>query len=57
MGLVTQAESAAAVEVARTTAGVQKVVRVLEIISDDEARRLSAVGAPGAAKPAPAPAQ
>jgi osmotically-inducible protein OsmY len=57
MGLVTQGESAAAVEVARTTAGVQKVVRVFELISDDEARRLSAVGGPGAAKPAPAPVQ
>lgn len=34
MGLVTQKEAAAAVEVARTTAGVQKVVRVFEIIAD-----------------------
>lgn len=40
MGLVTQREANAAVEVARTTAGVQKVVRVFEIISDAEARRL-----------------
>lgn len=40
LGLVTQRESAAAVEVARTTAGVKKVVRVFEIISDAEARRL-----------------
>lgn len=56
MGLVTQAESAAAVEVARTTAGVQKVVRVFEVIGEDEARRLSSAGAPGT-KPAPAPAQ
>jgi len=40
MGHVTQPESNAAVEVARTTGGVLKVVRVFEIISDAEARRL-----------------
>lgn len=41
MGLVTQKEATAAVEIARTTGGVQKVVRVFEIISEEEARRLS----------------
>lgn len=55
MGLVTQAEAAAAVEIARTTGGVQKVVRVFEIISEEEARRLSPQ-AP-AQKPAAAPVQ
>ncbi|SMB22372.1 conserved exported protein of unknown function [Sterolibacterium denitrificans] len=40
VGLVTQAEADAAVEVARTTGGVQKVVRVFEIISAQEAQRL-----------------
>lgn len=40
MGLVTQREGNAATEVARTTSGVQKVVRVFEYISEDEARRL-----------------
>lgn len=40
MGLVTQREAAAAVDVARTTAGVQKVIRVFEMISDADARRL-----------------
>jgi osmotically-inducible protein OsmY len=40
LGLVTQREADDAVEVARTTAGVQKVVRVFEIIGGDEARRL-----------------
>lgn len=54
MGLVTQAESAAAVEIARTTGGVQKVVRVFEIVSDEEARRLSPPPAP---RPDPAPVQ
>ena len=40
MGLVTEKEGNAATEVARTTNGVQKVVRVFEYISEDEARRL-----------------
>jgi osmotically-inducible protein OsmY len=40
LGLVTQREADAAVEIARTTSGVMKVVRVFEIISDEEARRL-----------------
>ncbi len=48
LGFVTQREANAAVEVARTTAGVQKVVRVFEIISDAEAGKSS----PPAAKPA-----
>lgn len=38
MGLVSQKEANAAVEVARTTGGVQKVVRIFEIISDDAAK-------------------
>lgn len=49
MGLVTQKEANAAVEVARTTGGVQKVVRVFEIISDAEAGKSNP---PSAAKPA-----
>lgn len=40
LGLVTQREADEAVEIARTTGGVAKVVRVFEIISEDEARRL-----------------
>lgn len=40
MGLVTEKEGNAATEVARTTNGVQKVVRVFEHISEEEARRL-----------------
>jgi osmotically-inducible protein OsmY len=40
MGLVTRGEADAATDLARTTGGVQKVVRVFEYISDDEARRL-----------------
>lgn len=41
LGLVTRNEADAATEVARTTSGVRKVVRVFEYISDDEARRLA----------------
>ena len=40
LGIVTQRESNDAVEIARTTGGVQKVVRVFEIIAEEEARRL-----------------
>ncbi len=40
MGLVTQAEADAAVEIARTTGGVLRVIRVFEIISDEQARQL-----------------
>lgn len=40
MGIVTRAEADAAAEVARTSKGVRKVVRVFEYISDEEARRL-----------------
>lgn len=40
LGIVTQRESNEAVEIARTTGGVQKVVRVFEIIAEEEARRL-----------------
>ena len=50
LGLVTQGEADAAVEVARTTAGVRKVVRVFEIISEAQAR--SADSPPPANKPA-----
>ncbi|MCX7164033.1 MAG: BON domain-containing protein [Betaproteobacteria bacterium] len=40
IGLVTQAEANAAVEITRTTGGVQKVVRVFEIISPEQAKAL-----------------
>ena len=40
MGIVTRAEADAAAEVARTSQGVRKVVRVFEYLSDEEARRL-----------------
>ncbi|MCM2289845.1 MAG: BON domain-containing protein [Sulfuritalea sp.] len=51
LGLVTQAEADAAVEITRTTGGVQKVVRVFEIISPEQARVLD--NNPPPAQPAP----
>lgn len=44
LGMLTNREASAAIEVARTTAGVTKVVSLLEIISDTEARRLDNQG-------------
>jgi osmotically-inducible protein OsmY len=40
LGMVTRAEADAAIEIARTTAGVKKVVNVMEIISPEQARNL-----------------
>ena len=40
LGLVTQADANAAVEVTRTTGGVLKVVRVFEIISPEQAKAI-----------------
>ena len=51
MGRVTQQEADRATEIVRGARGVQKVVRILEIISENELRSLT----PGAAKSAPAP--
>lgn len=55
MGRVTQREADRATEVVRSTPGVQKVVRIFEIISEQELERLRTVPAamqPAAAKPA-----
>lgn len=46
MGRVTEREATRAAEVARTVPGVQKVVRVFEILSDDELRALKIEPAP-----------
>lgn len=54
LGLVTKREADSAVEIARTTSGVQKVVRLFEIISENEARRLD-MPTGGETTPAPAP--
>lgn len=42
MGIVTQAEAESATEVARTTRGVQKVVRVFEIVTPEQAAKFDA---------------
>jgi len=51
MGRVTQREADRATEIARGARGVQKVVRILEILSEEELQRLL----PAPAKPAAAP--
>ena len=49
MGRVTQREADRATEITRNTPGVQRVVRVLEIISEAELARLQPQPAPAAA--------
>ena len=52
MGRVTQREANRATEIARSTGGVQKVVRLFEIISEDELQRMLPQPAPaGSAAP------
>lgn len=48
MGIVSESEAKAAVDVARTTSSVQRVVNVFEVVSDEEIKRLNS-------QPAPAP--
>jgi osmotically-inducible protein OsmY len=50
MGMVTKREAEASVEIARTTAGVQKVVRVFEIIAEEQARQIDSRPPAGAPK-------
>ena len=58
MGRVTQREADRATDIARNTSGVQRVVRVLEIIPEEELARLrlQPAAAPAPAPPAAAPA-
>jgi osmotically-inducible protein OsmY len=53
LGRVTQREADRATEVARSARGVQKVVRILEIISEEELQRLLPSKTPAAAPAAP----
>ena len=58
MGRVTEREAARGTELARSVSGTQKVVRVFEILTEDELARLGNTSAPAAApasKVAPAP--
>jgi osmotically-inducible protein OsmY len=54
MGFVTQREADAAIELARTTSGVRKVINVMEIITDAKAKELDiqTQSAPKQAEPA-----
>ncbi len=59
MGRVSRAEAERATQIARGVSGVQRVVRIFEILTDEEMRQLAAQGtaaptpvAPAAAKPA-----
>lgn len=56
LGLVTQAEADAAVDIARTTAGVRKVVNVLEIITPAQARAMDPQAPKGRVAPVEPPA-
>ena len=55
LGIVHQAEADAAVEIARTTAGVQKVVRVFEVVSYEQTQAMDAAfrGKPAPVAPKP----
>lgn len=54
MGIVTQREAERVTEIARSVPGVAKVVRVFEIVSEDELRRLVPAPQPNPATAAPA---
>jgi osmotically-inducible protein OsmY len=57
MGRVTKGEADRATQITRGISGVQRVVRIFEILTDEELRQLAPVqGIPPAAAPAPAPA-
>jgi osmotically-inducible protein OsmY len=57
MGRVTQREADTATQIARNISGVQRVVRIFDIISDEELRRLATISQPSVplttATPAP----
>jgi osmotically-inducible protein OsmY len=56
MGLLTEQEAKVAVQVARTTTDVRRVINVIEVISPEEAKRLDLLSKSSEPKPAPAPA-
>jgi len=57
MGRVTQRESDKATQIARNTSGVQRVVRIFEIITDEEVRRITPQLGRSTPLPAMAPAR
>lgn len=57
LGIVNEREAQAAINVARTTSGVRKVVNVMEVVGEAETKRLDSSQAnANEQKPAPAPA-
>lgn len=56
MGVVTDLEAKVAITVARTTAGVVKVINIMEILSDEEINRLNEQALLASKKPAAPPA-
>lgn len=52
MGRVTKAEADRATQIARQVSGVQRVVRIFDIISDEELRSIATTPAPAPAAPA-----
>lgn len=57
LGIVTQTEADAAVDVARTTSGVRKVVNLMEIVSAEQARNLDLAHSNNGNANAPAPSR
>lgn len=58
LGLVTEREAKAAIDIARTTAGVRKVINVMETISEAQAGKLdNPAGTRPESPPKPAPAK
>lgn len=55
LGLVTRQEADAAIEIARTTAGVKKVVNVMEIITPEQAKKLDVPPPDSSSTQQPAP--
>ena len=55
MGRVTQREADRATQMTRTISGVQRVVRIFEVISDEDLRRMAPSQARAGASPAAAP--
>ena len=57
MGIVSEREAKAAIQIARTTDGVRKVVNLFEVLSDAEIQRLDALLAGSKTAPRPAPVE
>ena len=57
MGLLTEQETKVAVQVARTTTDVRRVVNAIEVISAEEAKRLDLLAKSSETKTAPAPVE